>query len=436
MFRSIGLQSLTGIPLLRSWQHALSLKDKDTPGAVNKCDVLFFSHDTNRGSRLGELPFSPLTDLLNEDLRRSGLRTEQVSRFGSRQKVVYPNLSVYRFNRLFLRAHLADVFASILRPGLKQFHLEHVFSQILKESGAKLIISVGLPKSLARAARQSGVYLIEILHGFGYSPLPWDYASREARELANEFWIADRLSLGTFSSLETLGVQNTLIKPLQLVPITKSPAGGETTNTKLGPPSPSKTADGSVPKRKIVLFALSRGGYFGQPIDGQTNDWDLIERLVANSTSAIRWFFRIHPVQVAEGTRSRTFRKVLALASRFENCEWEWATTSPPSMVYQEMDCLATWGSEAIFDAFFSGLTSGVILPEETSPGDAPGQHKAFDYLAKKGGLNFLKPDVQEILSWLEKQAPISASSNAELGATDFDALVKRCLKLVAGRSA
>jgi len=430
------LTTLSAIPFRRLWKYSQSLIHPDSIAELTSCDVLVFSHDVNRSSWWSGEPFSPLTDNLSAAVTEAGMATQHISFFGSSQSVVYPSSPVILINRRYIRAFLADIVRS-LRPGRRNsghhgfVNVERLFSDIIQRSQAKIILTIGVPKPLARAAHGANVHLIEVLHGFGYEPLPWDYAERAPSELPNEFWVGDALTMQTFSELETLGVRSTLIQPLQLqVP---KRTGDPARLTFSHPPFRRVTERTPLQSGRFthVLVALSRGGYFGAEIDKRVEDWSLLARLVAESDQRISWFFRLHPIHVAEGDRSPTFQQVQRLVKRYENCSWEWASSSPPGVVYPDVDCLLTWGSEAVFDAHFSGLASGVVLPKGQSVSDAVGKHRALDYLSENHSLTYLRPDLSEILSWVSSQTSKERKLRIEPGARDLGSLVQRCVELV-----
>lgn len=419
---------------LLQYAESLQLKDSSTDGEA--CEILFFSHDVDRQTKLGDKPFSPILDLLSLSLQQAGFNTAHISFFGSKQLDAYPETRVKTINRGYFKAYITDRLWSFLESKIsftvsRSNNVERLFRSLINQSKASLVFTIGLPKSLASAAHKEDVYLIEILHGFGYGQLPWGYETRAGTELAHEFWVGDSFSLKSFSQLEKHGVINTLVRPMQLVtPKTSQQGSGRPTSSlelQIGPnPTP---LDDIHPKR--VLFAVSRGGYFGQAIDTGSWDWGLIEDVISSSASTTHWFFRLHPMQLAEGSRSRIFREITRLTSKYSTCEWEWASSTPPAFVYGRMDCLITWGSEAVFDAHYAGLASGVILPGNISPLEAPGRHEAFDFLAEEGSLTFLRPVSTEIGAWVENSKPTNPSSRSDPSAKDFHALIQRCGSLV-----
>lgn len=430
------LKLVFSIPRRRLRKSFQSIIFRDSIDKLSSCDVLFFLHDANRSSRWCRLPYSPLADSLSVALTNAGVRTKHVSFFGSSQALVFPATPVHLINRSFFRAYLSDVWRA-LRPGERKagddrsVNVEKLFAEIIERSQAKVVVTIGLPKPLALAAHSANVYLVEVLHGFGYAPLPWDYAERTALELPNEFWLGDSLSLETFSQLKRKGVKSTLIQPLHLV----HPEDADNLETldrcdEVLPPSPERSTH-QIGTPANVLIVLSRGGYFGAKIDGRVEDWALIKRLVEESGQRVNWSFRLHPLHAAEGARSPAFRKVLRLVKRYQNCSWEWATTSPPGIVYPIQDCVVTWGSEAIFDAYFSGIASGVILPASQPLQEALGKHKAFDHLEERKSLTFLRPNSSEILIWINSQTTIDRAPQVETGARDFASLVESCREQV-----
>lgn len=429
------LKKIGRVPVRRLWRYASSVRLRDTDKSIGKCNVIFFSHDVDRGTKLEGQPFSSLLDNLSYSLRKQGLLTSHISFFGSKQTSIFDLTPAFLINRKYLWASIVDTLR-FLRARVRKgdvptsSRVELLFKDLIQKSEARLIVTIGLPKALAIAASKAEVHVIEVLHGFGYHPLPWDYGTRNEAELASEFWVADALSLATFLPLEAKGVVVTLINPLQLAKLPPVSANLSKADLGVSPEQHCSSPHQSEKLAKKVLFASSRGGYFGGRIDGRVADWGLVEKLIEESTESVQWYFRIHPMQVAEGSLSLEFRNISKIVRRYSNCDWEWATTSPPSAVYHEMDCLVTWGSEAVFDAHFSGLNSAVILPPHVDSGQAEGNHKTFDFLAEKKTLFFIPPDVSNILEWVAGQSPVEAELRAETGAHDLGFLVSRCLKL------
>lgn len=414
----------------RIFQYLRSLLVEDSWKSLKKSDVLFFSHDTHHLSLVNSLPFSPLLDSLRAGLEEAGLRTERVGFFGSRQKKGFGGAGSVRINRKYAFVRLIDLVRRLNKKEEGQDHnlpsVVRFFSLLLTKSEAKVVIAVGVPIPLALATRNTNLHLVEVLHGFGYSSIPWDYMSRASSELPREVWVGDPLSHRTFMQLANKGIVRTLTSPLQLEP------PPETGKPKLFPchdvpPSgPSLNRQKSRRRLKKVVFATSRGGRFGMGLDTVRFDWELLNSLVSQSSESVFWFFRFHPTQMAAGRSSAVFRKVSRLAKRYANCDWEWVSKAPPSLTFKQMDSLLTLGgSEVVYDAHYSGLNSGVVLPRHVSSIEAA-QNKTFNFLAEKGTLAFLPPDTEQIINWVLKQERSNAWARKEKQAKGLSELVHR----------
>lgn len=419
-------------------QYTLSLLLKDSWKSIEKSDVLFFSLDAHHTSLVNSHPFSPLLDNLAAALEGAGLRSQRIGFFGSRQKTVFGGTESVRLNRKYVFIRLMDmvyglrkkkdVGESINAPNLHRF-----FSQLLNKTEAKMVISVGVPKPLATAAHNTNTRLIEVIHGFGYSSVPWDYMFRAPEELPDEVWVGDPLSLETFRQLSEKGVAGKLISPLQLEPparISSSESAPHDWGARLGPSNIPRPSLGG-PKR--VIFATSRGGRFGERIDTNGFDWSILENLISQSSESVLWFFRVHPTQISAGYSSAVFRKVTRITQRYTNCDWEWISKVPPSLTFSQMDSLLTFGgSEIVYDAHYAGLNSGVLLPKHVSPHEALGQNKTLDFLVERGSVTFLSPEVEDILRWILKQTRGNESARKEAQAESLEELVARVHKHVA----
>lgn len=422
----------------RIFQYFRGLFVKDSWKSIEKSDILFFSDDAHHTSLLNSLPFSPLLDNLAAGFENVGVRTQRVAFFGSRHKKVFGGTESLTLNRKYILVRLRDMICGLrnkekVGEGVNMPNVTRFFSHLLTKSGAKIVISVGVPKPLATAAHNTNTGLIEVIHGFGYSSVPWDYIFRAPEELPDEVWVGDPLSLETFRQLSHQGVAVKLISPLQLEPparISSSESAPDNFGARLGPSNIPRPSPGE-PKK--VVFATSRGGRFGERIDTNRFDWNIIESLISQSSESVLWFFRVHPTQISAGFSSAVFRKVTRITERYTNCDWKWMSRVPPSLTFSQMDSLLTFGgSEIVYDAHYAGLNSGVLLPNHLSPHEALGQNKTLDFLVERGSVSFLSTEIEEILRWILKQTKGNESARKEARAESLNQLVARVHKHVA----
>lgn len=285
-------------------------------------------------------------------------------------------------------------------------------------------MGIGLPSTAIRAARISGARSLEVLHGYGYSSVPWgwDWAPKEA--LPDVVIAFDAVSANTFGALANKGLQVSLVENLWY---RKFRDPDEFSRL----PAFWRQEQNWIPKgKKAVLVSMSWG------YDGDHGTYTFFAGILKNGLfpeeliEAIKlagdeyyWIFRLHPVQLL-GERSGRYRKILDdLCGKFRNCEWETGTRAPLPLLLRCCHAHISMVSMTAYDAAFMGVRSLMLCPT-LRPGGA--NELMFDDLKRRGYVELGSFDANAIVSWVQSTGPKGAQfpDEAQREKTDIRALV------------
>lgn len=367
---------------------------------INRCDVLLFCHDVDRGLILNGLAYSPLIDSIYEELANKNIKCQSISlpwsKLGSKKSA---NKSV-----LFNRAYLIQL---ILNKMLNLNNFD-VYKLIFEKSQAKLIIGIGLTSDLCSSAKKCNIRTIELLHGIGYTFIPWGWDKLDADKLPNTVLVLDDVSIESFKPLKSKGLS--IIK----VP---HPFHKKILDPDFSPPNEwTYTAR---PNRKNILITLQWG------YDGEINEFDgiLINgifyselELLIKKREDFFWHFRLHPVQMKDDISNKAISLMQDLSNKYSNIVWEKSSTVPLTSVASVCDAHITMSSMSCYDAAFFGLPSLVICP--TTRNDGIYKNYFMD-LVSEGYVIKEKFNLNFIENWLDN---VKKKKPRSLGICDIDA--------------
>lgn len=350
---------------------------------LEKCDILLFCHDNDRSLTLNGLAYSPLIDSISEQLSKSGLRCQSValpwSQLGRKDtfgRAVLINR--YYFLQLALRAFLGFVFFN-------------VYELVLKKSEARLVIGIGLTSDLCCVAKKYNVTTIEVLHGMGYTFVPWGMNDRPRENLPDQIVAMDPVSKVSFSSLLARGVQvrqvvhpfyNKILDAAYNIPREWHFEGNPTAQNVLI--TLQWGYDGEEPEFNGVL---ANGVFFEE-----------LEILISKRQDKF-WHFRLHPVHVKGGVSSKAQRYVSLLAARYPNVSWRTASTVPLASVASACDAHLTMCSMSCYEVAMYGVPSLVFCPTTRGTGV---YRNYFEDLVGEGYVNKSAFDAAFVEGWLD----------------------------------
>lgn len=373
----------------------------DSIKKLSKCDVLFFCNDVDRGITLNGRAYSPILDPIKEALESNGYTCLSVGYPSSRLTKNKGHSYVISINRSFLLNILKkEIFHNITN----QMLYENIFS-IASNS---VVITIGAPVDLINAAKKKNVYQIEVLHGIGYTPLPWGWDKRDILDLPHAVFSLDSVSTKTFSELQKKGIT---VKEITHPFIVKY------MNNRL--PQEWLFSKNERLYKKEILVALQWG--YGDDCSEPEFKYILsnglfyneIEDVIKLTNNEIYWRFRFHPVQLRQRKKYRKqFDFIKNIIKKYSNTEWEESSTKPLFSVLSTTSGLLTMNSMACYEASYFGIPSLALCP---SLRDSRKYCNMFSDLEEQGYLIKHEVNTSYIINWarnIKKTKPNLINSN------------------------
>ena len=182
---------------------ASGIRLRDSYSDMGTCEVLFLCHDADRGTEVDGLAFSQLLDPVRTNLERNGVKTLTIAHpfsiLVSKRAFGQP----HTINRAYLRSMVSGRVLRILTGGTLKYNSRRkkLWQVILRNSQAKMIVTIGASVELCLAAHAEDIFIVELLHGYRYEEIPWLYETRNADELPHQILALDEMSQKTFSEL-------------------------------------------------------------------------------------------------------------------------------------------------------------------------------------------------------------------------------------------
>lgn len=355
----------------------------DTLDQLHPADVLFFCRDVNRGASLEGKAYAPLLDSVRDDLGARGYSCEVVALPFSRLTGDLAHGSPRAMNRSYFIAWITSRLGVLTHIYRERKPVIALFSRILRRAKPRLVISIGSNRELAAACRQEGVRHAELMHGMGYTSIPWGWADYPAEWIPSDVLVLDDKTATVLEPLAERGlrihrVANPFLKRFR-------------TGTSLPQEWISRPPGSAASYRRRILVALT-WGYAGD--HGNKTEFagvlenglfpDVVRQMVEETAADTFWCFRLHPVQLRQ---PHIYRALLGRLADFckahPNCDWEWSSLAPLPSVLKECSGLVTMISMTSYDAAAMNIPSLILCPTTTRP---DGKHwSMFDDLVAAG---------------------------------------------------
>ena len=380
-------------------------------GRIEKSDILLFGHDANRGTTLSGKAYSPLLDSVRADLELLGYKCQSIAHFGSElvnEKAFGKPVSLNRF--YFYVLIMKKIFS-------RSEPIKKLYGSIISRSGAKIIITIGSPIHLSEAAREAGVFHVELLHGIAYTVLPWGWGGLDRRFLPQGILSLDNVSTRSFSSLSRHGITiKTIPHPFLKRFIPK--------HAEKLPQEWKRSVTTKDNIRKNILVSL-QWGYAGERVNKKgilKNGlfFREIEEMV-RSRNDIFWFFRLHPVQLRNARYRLFIGNLKSFVSKLNNCDWKRASYLPFPGIARHCSGNIGMSSMSCYDAAAMGLPSLMLCPTIQEGGIL--ENRFLD-LVEEGYVIKALPNLDVINDWVDRVEPKQPRlSNLEDDAAWEDAL-------------
>lgn len=330
---------------------------KDDIEKVNKCDVLLICHDFDRSLNFKGLAYSPLLDSLRDELEWRGLKCISILHPWSKLNKINGYGNPVAINRSYLIYLIFEniFFIKIFKKNI----YKDPYRKVVEASNPKLIITIGCPVELAQIASLKNIYLVELLHGIGYSTIPWGWVKRLKNELPCCIMTMDEVSSATFAPLASKEVCIKMIphpffrrfigKQINLIP-------GEWRCKKRNFSkqillSLSTLYAGDHGERSEFSNILKNGLFYQE-----------IEELISED-SGVFWRIRLHPVQMRSKRFVRLKNYLVDFCTRNKNCEWVESSSIPYPSVAFECEGNISMHTMSCYDAAAVGLQTLMLCP-------------------------------------------------------------------------
>lgn len=389
--------------LITIYRFLRQLNFDDSISRATECDVLLFCHDVDRPLSLAGQAYSPLLDSVCEDLQSRGLRCLSIAHPGSILTGNKAYNSPLSMNRSFNVYRIVKKIYSLV--SLHFLHAKSPYELLFERTKAKVAITIGCSDELCKTARRLGVVHMELIHGIGFTTIPWAWDQKGVQHLPQIVLTLDMTSAITFDKLN----QNDVLVKCIPNPFWKRFLGKNHVKVpKEWMPNELKGSQFN----KVILVSLQYG-YAGDHAEfvefsGILKNglfFDEIERLITEHTD-VYWRFRFHPVHMRSDNYGHLIRFMDDFVAKYPNVEWRESSKLPFPSVAVSCDGNITMSSMSCYDAAAFGLKSLMLCPT-LQPGMI--NESFFSDLESEGYVVKARPDYLQIKEWVlsaEKGSP------------------------------
>lgn len=403
---------------------------KDTYRSIGRCDVLLCCHDVNLGETLEGLSYSKLVDSVSEDLTSKGWVCR---RFAEPWSVLTgskawgnPASANQRIFFLKIQGKICKFFpflANSRKYKTKYSNLdpiERFYHELFDITQPKCVITIGSPPEMCRVARARSIAVFELLHGIGYTPVPWGWDQQPACNLPTGILSLDDVSTKTFGTLHSQGIEVKQI-PHPFFRRFLDPEARQ----KL--PPQWQECPVWLPTDKIIILVSLAWGYDGD--HGHHTQFagilknglvpDQVIDAVGQTHDSVFWLLRLHPVQLRQNKYNHHRQFLDRLTKNHPNCEWRESSVLPLPLILSYCSGHLTMSSMTTYDAAFMGVKSLLLCP--TLKGSS-----VFSDLYDSGFATLGEFDTSSILKWVTTvkrcSHPFTNSNNSD---QDWDSAVQ-----------
>jgi len=407
--------------------HLKCILAKDSWKKLKQCDVLMCCHDANRSLEVEGRLFSPIIDSLEPDLLAAGLKVDRLASFGSVLSENKAYGSPRLFNRMWLffilrRKALAWI-ARLFGKKSDTSGLRTPYARVLEKTKCRCVIVIGANELLVRAARERGVRVIEVLHGIGYTPIPWGWEQLNDASFPMGVLSLDSVSTKTFRQLESRGVETRQVEHPWYRRF------NESIESRLPSQLLEKVKAGNYAKCILVSLAW---GYDGEVSEtsGILPNGVISEELVEairNTKGSVFWFLRLHPLQMRNKFQYRRHIKLVnSIVEENSNTESAISSTCELRAILDHCTGHITMCSNTSYEAAYMGVNTLLMCPTLDS-GEI--NENLFSDLRKEGYTELkICPKSKNIVDWCLKGSRKAKKIYGE-GAEDLGQVVEWMLE-------
>jgi hypothetical protein len=324
---------------------------KDTWTSANKSEIIFYQPDGALGDNFENLPFGKLLGPLAVHLRSQEITFTILAKPFSLltgEKAWGNPLSCNRSAVLYY-----------LLKRLKMTKTAHKFMSrrvglFLSKSNARAIFTIGADDWLCEACHMYGIPIVEVLHGKGYTYIPWGWEKKNVRNLPSQIICFDLTSTKTFQALSSKGLTITQSQEIW----------SDFFDQTISLQNTNQVWDA------VILFSM-QWGYNGDHgskkyLKGILDNGiapEFILEMVKNRNLNYKWLFRLHPNQLRGSQFKRLAKTLNKLKSINPYFEWETTSKNPLSTILGGVTHHITMYSMTTYDAAERGIPTLLLCP-------------------------------------------------------------------------
>jgi hypothetical protein len=352
--------------------------------------VLIFLHDNDYGLKLEGKCYSPLMDSLREDIEERGYKCQTINLPFSKKQGSDAWSSPIIMNKIYIIAFIKDIFTGKVLK-VETSYRKDVYEHIIRKSEALCIIAIGANCHLCSASKNIGIPCIELLHGIGYDPIPWNWDKLNKEFLPDCILSLDKKSTATLTPLQQKGIKLIQIPHPFLKKFYKK-------NQEKLP---------SIWKDKVTILISLQWGYDNRKFAGIIKNNIILDELtnaiILSKKKNINWSFRLHPVQSNEKKYKPHMDFIQKFCEQHSNAQWQWSTEMPLPVVLQKCTGHITMSSMCSYEAAYMGIKTLALCPTLRAGGY---YQNMFSDLEEAGYLTKAQADTQNIIDWVEAVQP------------------------------
>lgn len=369
---------------------------KDTTKKILACDALLFCHDVDRGISRNNKAYSPLLDSLKEQIEDAGYLCTSIAHPWSEIVGETAYGSPISINRSYLIAKILDK----LLASFEYKASVKLYERIITKSKAKVVLTIGCNNQLCEAARNLGVFHVELLHGIGYTPIPWGWESKDKIHLPQAILSLDPVSTNTFAELKK---HNVIVKEIPHPFLSRFQK-----NSSQAIPSEWLPKKAAIQYKKEILVSLQWGylpnvdecdifkGYLPNGLF-----YEELKEVIRLTKDSVFWRFRFHPVQYRQPKKyEELFTLMDKLVNENKNCDWRDSTYIPlPGLLLQCAGHI-TMSSMTSYEAAYMGKQTLTLCPSLRTNGV---YEDFFEDLVDLGYVEKKQVSVDAVLDWIDR---------------------------------
>ena len=380
-----------------------SLLIPDSWKGLKKCDVLLCCSDAHRYFNFDGKAYSPWLDSLAQDLVIAGWKVERLANWGSVlvEDEAYgapksANRMIFWYKVIQIIKFFFGKYATYI---IKYSRCINPYDRILEKTGCRCILAIGSDDILCQSARAKGIHIIEMLHGIGYTPLPWGWDKLSVASLPTGILSMDSVSTKTFKILESKGIT---VKQINHPWIRNK---GSSEKCKYVSELNKKLEENQNQYKKKILISLAPG-YDGEEKElcGIIRNGVIPEAIIdsiSDTQDDVFWFLRLHQQQRMKAFRYRRHRRMVnSIVSKFKNTESLLSSQCKLNGLLRECTGHITMCSMTSYEAAYMGVPTLLLCP--TLGYGKEYEHK-FSDLKDEGYAELnINPNSNDVTGWVK----------------------------------